>query len=343
MKVVIPGGSGQVGTILARAFVADGHAVVVLSRKPTPAPWRVVSWDAETTGDWCAEIDGADVVINLAGRSVNCRYTRRNRAAILDSRVKSTRVVGRAIRRATNPPRVWIQASTATIYAHRYDAANDETAGILGGSEPNAPDTWRFSIDVAKAWEAAAGEVELPHTRTVLLRSAMTMSPDRGGVFDVLLGLVRRGLGGRHGDGRQYVSWVHDSDFVRALYWLIDSDLTGPVNVAAPHPIPNAEFMRTLRAAWGRRLGLPAYRWMLELGALVLRTETELVLKSRRVVPGRLLDAGFTFEFPTWAEAATDLCRRWRDRRSGRAYDLPHPPARSLPCAGSYSSRSSTP
>jgi uncharacterized protein (TIGR01777 family) len=312
MKIVIPGGSGQVGTILARAFAADGHEAVVLSRKPAAARWRVVAWDGETVGPWAAELDGADVVVNLAGRSVNCRYIARNRRLIVDSRVHSTRAVGRALRQCRRPPRVWLKASTATIYAHRFDAANDESAGFLGGAEPNAPDTWRFSIDVAKAWEAAAGEFDLPHTRTVLLRSAMTMSPDRGGVFDVLLGLVRRGLGGRQGDGRQFVSWVHDRDFVRAVYWLIDSDLTGPVNVAAPGPLPNAEFMRILREAWGIRLRLPASRWMLELGALVLGTETELVLKSRRVVPGRLLASGFRFEFPAWLQASADLVRRWR-------------------------------
>jgi len=323
MRVVIPGGSGQVGTVLARELTADGHAVTVLSRKPAPAPWRVVPWDAETVGDWAVELDGADVVINLAGRSVNCRYTRRNRDAILRSRVRSTRAVGRAIRQAAAPPRVWLQMSTATIYAHRFEAANDEATGILGGSEPGAPDTWRFSTDVAKAWEATAGEVELPATRTVVLRSAMVMSPDGGGVFDVLLGLVRRGLGGRQGDGRQFVSWVHDRDFVRAVSWLIDHDLAGPVNVAAPHPVPNAEFMQTLRSAWGTRFGLPASRWMMAFGAVALRTETELVLKSRRVVPGRLLASGFTFEFPTWAEAAADLCRRWRDARDQRSLAPP--------------------
>jgi NAD dependent epimerase/dehydratase family enzyme len=228
-----------------------------------------------------------------------------------------------------------LQASTATIYAHRYNGPNDELTGVPGGSEPDAPSTWRFSVEVAKAWEAAAGEFELPHTRTVLLRSAMTMSPDPGGVFDVLLGLVRRGLGGRAGDGRQFVSWVHDRDFVRAVGWLVDHDLSGPVNVAAPYPVPNAEFMGTLRDAWGIRCGLPASRWMLEMGAFALRTETELVLKSRRVVPGRLLASGFAFEFSHWAGAAADLCRRWRehrrvpDHRGGRGRhlrDLPHHP-----------------
>jgi uncharacterized protein (TIGR01777 family) len=299
--------------VLARAFVADGHEVVVLSRSPAKAPWRTVGWDGVTIGDWAAEVDGADVVINLAGRSVNCRYNAENRRQIVESRVQSTRIVGQAIARAARPPGVWLQASTATIYAHRYDAANDEATGILGGSETGAPDTWRFSIDVAKAWEQAAVEVSLPHTRTVLMRSAMTMSPDPGGVFDVLLGLVHRGLGGAMGDGRQYVSWIHETDFVRAVYWLIDHpELSGPVNLAAPNPVPNAEFMRTLRAASGARFGLPATRWMLEIGAILLRTETELVLKSRRVVPGRLLQTGFRFEYPTWSAAAVELCRRAR-------------------------------
>lgn len=311
MKIVIPGGSGQVGTILARAFAADAHDVVILSRKPTKWPWRTVAWDGESPGDWASEIDGADVVINLAGRSVNCRYNRANRKEIIDSRIESTTIIGKAIARAARPPKVWLQASTATIYAHRYDAANDEESGIIGGNEPDAPDTWRFSIDVASAWEGAANEAHVPHTRKVLMRSAMTMSPDRGGVFEVLRQLVRRGLGGKSGDGCQYVSWIHDLDFVRSVYWLIEHALEGPVNIASPNPVPNAEFMRTLREACGIRFGLPAKRWMLEVGAFLMRTETELILKSRRVVPGRLIHSGFEFQYPMWADAARDLCRRW--------------------------------
>jgi uncharacterized protein len=320
MKIVIPGGSGQVGTILARHFHANCHDVVVLSRWPVAAPWRVVEWDGRSDGPWTGEIDGADVVINLAGRSVDCRYTAANRREIMDSRVHSTRAVGAAIANAALPPRVWLQASTATIYAHRFDAPNDETTGILGGNEPDAPDSWRFSIDVATSWEKALNDEDTPRTRRVAMRSAMTMSPDRGGVFDVLLGLVRRRLGGRVGDGRQFVSWIHDLDFVRAVKWLIDrDDLSGPVNVSAPEPLPNADFMRALREAWGVRFGLPATRWMLELGTWALRTESELVLKSRRVVPGRLLASGFTFQFPTWPEAARDLCHRWRDQHQRAA------------------------
>jgi uncharacterized protein len=314
MKVIIPGGTGQVGHILARHFAAGGHEVIILSRKPIASPWRVVAWDARTVGDWAKELDGADVLINLAGRSVNCRYNAANRRQILESRVQSARILGLAIAGLEHPPRVWLQAGTATIYAHRYDAANDEKTGLLGGLEADAPDTWRFSIEVANAWERACREAEVPHTRKVILRSAMTMSPDPGGVFDVLLALVRWRLGGQAGNGRQYVSWIHEEDFRRAIDWLIvHDDLDGPINLAAPRPVPNAQFMRELRQAWGVRWGLPATEWMLGIGAFFLRTETELILKSRRVVPGRLLASGFSFRFPDWKDAARDLCRRWRE------------------------------
>src|SRR5882762_2846495 len=200
MKIILAGGSGQVGTVLARAFHRDGHQVVVLSRKPTPQPWPTIPWYGYSLGPWTEELEGADVVFNLAGRSVNCRYHAQNRHEIMESRIESTKIIGEAIAKAKQPPRVWLQASTATIYEHRFDAPNDEITGILGGSEPNAPDTWRFSIDVAKAWEQAALEAEpLSQTRLVLLRSAIIMSPDRGGAFDMLLKLVRLGLGGQNG------------------------------------------------------------------------------------------------------------------------------------------------
>lgn len=311
MKIVIPGGTGQVGTVLARAFLAIGAEVVVLGRTPRVLPWRFARWDAHDPSGWAGELDGADVVINLVGRSVNCRYTPANREEILRSRVDSVRAVGEAIAGARRPPAVWLQASTATIYAHRLDAGHDEATGIVGGREPGAPDRWRFSIEVATAWERALAEAVTPRTRKVALRSAMIMSPDRGGIFDTLLTLVRRGLGGTAGDGRQYVSWIHDADFILAVRWLIAHDeVQGAVNVAAPVPLPYRDFMAALRRAAGMPLGLPAPRWLLEIGALVMRTETELVLKSRRVVPGRLAAAGFAFRHPSWQEAAIDLCAR---------------------------------
>lgn len=313
MKIVIPGGTGQVGAALSRAFTADGHDVVVLSRNPGKADWRILAWDAETLGDWAGEIDGADVVINLAGRSVNCRYTPENRRLIKESRVNSAKVIGEAVRQALSPPRVWLQMSTATIYAHRFDAPNDDVTGIIGGDEPGAPDTWNFSIDVARSWEKATDEADTPATRKVLMRAAMIMGPERGGIFDTLLNIVRVGLGGTAASGRQYISWIHEQDFIRSVYWLIEhEELSGPVNLAAPNPLPNKEFMRILRRVWGMPIGLPAAEFMLEIGAFFMRTETELILKSRRVVPRRITESGFTFDLPEWEQAAEDLCTKRR-------------------------------
>ncbi|MER5217025.1 TIGR01777 family oxidoreductase [Streptomyces sp. NPDC002838] len=323
MKIVIPGGTGQVGTVLNRALTADGHEVVVLTRRPERA--REVGWDGESLGPWTEEIDGSDIVINLAGRSVGCRYTEANLRAMMDSRVRSTQVVGEAIAAAARPPRVWLQMSTATVYAHRLDAPHDEATGLVGGGEPGVPDYWAYSVEIAKAWERAQEQADTPHTRKVALRSAMVMSPDRGGVFDVLSRLARLGLGGPVAGGAQYVSWIHDRDFVRAVEFLIDRhDLTGPVNLAAPAPLPHRAFMRALRSAWGVPAGLPATKWMAEFGAFVLRSDTELLLKSRRVVPGRLLEAGFAFDHAAWPEAAEDLVQRRRSM-SGRTERIPAP------------------
>ena len=312
-RIVIPGGSGQIGCLLARHFHDDGHDVTVLSRAHAAAPWRTMIWDGESPGAWTAALNGADVVVNLAGRSVDCRYNARHRREILESRVRSTRIIGKAIAQAAHPPPLWMNASTATIYRHALDRPMDEIDGELGGSEPNAPDTWRFSIDVATAWERTFFGVTVPRTRQVALRSAMVMSPSRGGVFDVLLRLARFGLGGSTAGGQQFVSWIHDADFLRAIDFLIvRDDLSGPVNLASPNPLANRDFMATLRRAGGIPIGLPATRWMLEIGAWALRTETELILKSRRVIPTRLLAAGFEFRFPTWDLAARDLIARAR-------------------------------
>jgi uncharacterized protein (TIGR01777 family) len=272
------------------------------------------------------EFEKADVIINLAGRSVNCRYNAANRREILESRTQSTRVLGEALNRLAHPPRLWMNASTATIYRHALDRPMDELTGELGGNEPNAPSSWRFSIDVAKRWEETFFAVSTPNTRKIALRSAMTMSPDRGGIFDVLLRLVRFGLGGAAGSGMQFISWIHESDYLRAIDYLIaKEEVTGCVNIAAPGPLPNNEFMAVLRKTWGRSVGLPASEWMLELGAIFLRTETELILKSRQVVPGRLLADGFQFRFPDWPSAAQDLVRQWRKDAGTDAEETRHP------------------
>lgn len=252
MRIVITGGSGQVGQILARHFHTRGTAVTVVARHVSPVPWPTVSWDGEHYGEWAKELDGADVVINLAGRSANCRYNEANRREIKESRIVTTRLVGDAIARASDPPKLWMNASTATIYTHVTDRPMDDIDGVIGGNEPGVPSTWSFSYDFATNWERAFFEAEPPDTRKIALRSAVALSPDRGGVFDTLLNLVRLGLGGSAGSGRQFVSWIHDMDFARAAEFLIGrSALDGCVNITSPNPLPYRDFMATLRRAWG--------------------------------------------------------------------------------------------
>jgi uncharacterized protein len=315
LRIVIPGGSGQVGRVLARHFQGRGDQVIVLTRSPHAQQWQTVHWDGQTPGLWTQYLEGADVCINLTGRNVNCRYTPDNRAEIYNSRIASTRCLGDIIGSMQNPPRIWLNASTATIYRHALDRPMDEKTGELGGNEPDAPDTWNFSIRVARDWETSFFKADTPRTRKVAMRSAITFSPVHGNAFAVLSNLVRVGLGGKQGSGRQWVSWIHEDDFARAVEFLIASeDLEGPVNIASPNPERNREFMEILREAWEMPNGLPAPSPLLELGALLMRTETELVLKSRRAIPTRLLDAGFTFNFPYWAHAAQDLVEKWRNR-----------------------------
>ncbi len=325
MRVVIPGGTGQVGGLLRRALHERGDEVTVLSRRPERLEngIRHAVWDGRTLGPWATELDGADAVVNLAGRTVSCRYTDTNLRQMMDSRVDSTRVVGAAIAQATHPPKVWLQMSTATIYADSRsrgdDRPNDELDGVIGGKEPGVPLYWEYSVRIARRWEETQAQADVPGTRQVALRTAMVMTPDRGGVFDYLSWLARVGLGGPVAGGEQYVSWIHGDDFVRAVELLLDrDDLAGAFIVAAPDPVPQRQLMRSLRGAWGGRPGLPATRLMAQVGAFALRTDTELLLKSRRVVPTRLLDAGLTFRHPTWDAAATDLVAQSRRLPSQR-------------------------
>jgi uncharacterized protein (TIGR01777 family) len=283
--------------------------------------WREIAWDGVTRGPWAAELDGADVCINLAGRTVNCRYHARNRREIYDSRIVTTRLLNEVIAGMRTPPRIWMNASTATIYRHSLDKPMDEATGEMGGHEQGAPDTWNFSIRVAKDWERAFFETEIAGTRKIALRSAVTFSADKGGIFDVLSTLVRRGLGGTNGSGNQMVSWVHGEDFCRAVDFLIaNQSFDGVINIASPNPIKNVGFMRALRQAWGVPVGLPAPAWLIEIGCFLMQTESELVLKSRYVLPGRLEEAGFRFQFPDWPEAARDLVRQWRTGQTSRKF-----------------------
>lgn len=310
-KVVLAGGSGFLGAALGRWLSERGYDVVVLSRHLKPlAHGRCVHWDGETLGAWADELEGAAALINLAGRSVNCRYHARNRRLIMDSRILSTRVLGQAVAGCATPPRVWLNSSTATIYKHTYGDAHGEDGEIAATREANDA----FSIQVARAWEEEFAQAECPQTRKIVLRAAMVLDAVPGTVYEVLRRLARFGLGGKMGDGKQFLSWIHADDFCRAMQWLIETpSATGIYNIAAPNPLTNADAMRLFRRAVRMQIGLPAKRWMLEIGAFLLRTETELIIKSRRVVPTRLLAEGFAFEFPTLASAITSLETRRRE------------------------------
>lgn len=294
-KIVIPGGSGFLGRTLIPHLAAAGWEVVVLSRHASaPAGARAVLWSAAQQ-----EMEGATAVFNLAGRSVNCRYHEANRREILHSRVETTRAVGAAIALCRVPPRVWINASTATIYRHAEDRPMDEATGELGSG---------FSVDVARAWERAFEESAASRTRKVALRLGIMVDRTPGGTLHYFRTLAQLWLAGPMGTGRQYVSWIHGRDYARAVLWFLErEDLCGVFNCTAPTPIQNYEFLRHVRELCARSWGLPSQRWMLEIGARLIGTETELILKSRRVVPARMLAAGFTFEFPDWATAARDL------------------------------------
>lgn len=312
MKVILAGGSGQIGRALAQAYRSRNWEVVTLGRSvELAAPCEGESyriWDGASLDSWQEELDGANWVVNLAGRTVNCRYTSENMRQMMNSRVDSVRVIGQAIAACSKPPSMWFQMSTATIYAHRFDVANDEEQGVIGGQEPGVPAYWARSVEIAKAWERTLEESPTPNTRKVALRAAMVMDHSKGGIFDTLHQLVRRGLGGSIGGGRQYISWIHQNDFMRALDYIEkEARLDGAINLCSPNPLTQAEFMRVLREASGVGIGLPATAWMAKLGAVFMRTDAELVLKSRRVVPKRLLDAGFEFEFPRWNEACRQI------------------------------------
>lgn len=305
-RIILAGGSGFLGQALARHFLQLGWEVVVLSRHPQmQRVAREVAWDAESVGEWSRELEGAAAVVNLTGRTVDCRYTATNRRLILESRVNSTQAIGQAIAQCAQPPGVWLNSSSATIYRHTFGPACDES-GTDFTPTPAVKDA--FSVEVIHAWERALNEAVTPRTRKVALRTTLVLGQARNSVFPVLRRLARLGLGGPMGSGEQFVSWLHETDFLRAVEFLIThEEMSGPVNLASPNPVPNHELMRAFRELVGMPIGLPATAWMLEVGAFFLRTETELILKSRRVVPGKLLQAGFEFYFTHLRPALASL------------------------------------
>jgi len=334
LRIVLPGGSGQVGQLLARTLQQRGHHVTVLTRGPYSAPWQTIHWDGQHVGPWTETLEGADVCINLTGRSINCRSTEENRRAMYTSRIGSTRLLHKVIAGLKEPPRLWMNASAATLYNRALDKDGvdlplDESCSVLSddadsgdvSSQGDRPEDapWRrargFTRRVVRDWEAAFFAVPTPRTRKIALRSAVTLSPVSGNVYAVLVNLVRFSLGGTQGNGRQYLPWIHEADYVRAVEFLITrEDLDGPFNLASPSPQQNRQFMAVLRESLNMPNGLPSPALFIHLGALLMGTNPELVLGSCRAVPGRLQQAGFEFLFPDWPEAAEDLARQWQRR-----------------------------
>lgn len=299
-KLIIAGGSGFLGLLITNYFGSRFDDIVLLSRKQkTPTKnIRTVVWDATSFSGWEKEFENADVVINMTGRSVDCRYNQKNKDLILHSRVDSTTIIGEAIAVCSNPPKVWLNSSTATIYRHSLDKQMSEEEGELGAG---------FSVSVAKAWEQAFFSSKIPHTRRVALRTSIVLAKN-GGALQPIKRITQLGLGGKQGNGKQKFSWIHEEDFVRSLAFLIDhSALEGAFNIVAPQPITNKEFMKLMRNTLSIPLGLPSPKALLEVGAFLIRTETELVLKSRNVIPKRLEQAGFSFAHPNLAKALVDL------------------------------------
>jgi uncharacterized protein len=315
MRIVLAGASGFIGEYLYDAFVAEGHEVSRIGRSGPDAQWG-------DTAAITSLLDGADAVINLAGKSVNCRYNARNRAEILRSRVETTTELAQAIATASKPPRLWLNSSTATIYRHAEDHAQTESTGEIGTG---------FSVGIATAWERAFFEPALAGTRRVALRMAIVLGD--GSVMPPLIRLARFGLGGAQLDGRwfatvarraagtfhefraragrQRFSWIHIADVLGSIQFLMENEsIEGPVNLSSPNPTDSRGFMGMLRKVLRVPVGIPTPRFILELGSIAIRTETELVLKSRWVVPERLLEAGYTFEYPELEPALRQIIDR---------------------------------
>ena len=299
-KIILAGGNGYIGNVLAGYYRNLADEVIILSRsfKPADGNIKTLIWDGQAEGPWTNEMEGAELLVNLCGKNVNCRYTEENKRKIIDSRVKPTRLLGSVIASLKNPPALWINVTSATVYRHAEDRPQDEETGETG---------YGFSIDVCRQREAAFFNAGRLKTRKVALRMGIVLGHSDG-VFPRLLNLVKAGMGGKQGNGEQYISWVHERDAARCTEWLLQhQEISGIINCTAPVAIKNADFMKTLRMAYGIPFGLPAPAWLLEMGAIMIGTETELILKSRWVTPERLLDAGYQFQFEKAAYAIQDI------------------------------------
>ncbi|RZK55228.1 MAG: TIGR01777 family protein [Pedobacter sp.] len=291
-KIVLAGGTGFIGKYFAEKFKILGYKVVIISRNNTH-----IQWDNKTEIE--NALNGAEMLINLAGKSVNCRYNQKNKDEILRSRTATTKILGEAILNCENPPVLWINSSTATIYRHAMDRPMTETDGEIGTG---------FSVDVATNWEKSFLDFQLPNTRQIALRMAIILG-DGGGVMEPFVNLVRFGLGGKQGSGKQMFSWLHVEDLFNIILFLQKEEvLNGVFNCSAPNPVNNARLMSSLRKTKAS-IGLPSPTWMLKMGAVLIGTETELILKSRWVIPDRLTKAGYQFKFPVLDGALVDILK----------------------------------
>jgi len=287
MKIIIAAGTGFLGKNLEKYFTEKGNQVYILTRNPKRK--NEILWDAKTLGEWKNLLENSDVLINLAGKSVDCRYTDKNKKEIYDSRINSTKILQQAVDNCINKPKVWLNASSATIYVHSETHLNTEENGIIGDD---------FSMNICKSWEKEFFKTENEDIRKVALRTSIVLG-NNGGAFTKLKLITKLGLGGKQGRGNQSVSWIHIDDFCKAVEYIIENkNISGKINVTAPNPLSNEEFMRKLRKEMKIPFGLNAAFWQLEIASVFLKTETELLLKSRNVYPEKLMESGFKFTYP---------------------------------------------
>jgi uncharacterized protein (TIGR01777 family) len=299
-KIILAGGNGYLGQVLAEYYRHLSKEVIILSRKSKALEGniRTLLWDGVNEGEWVGQLDGADLLVNLCGKNVNCRYTESNKAEIISSRVLPTVLLGRVIERMSDPPKLWINVTSATIYRHAEDRPQDEETGEIG---------YGFSIEICRKWEDTFFQTTTPLTRKIALRMGIVFG-HCDGAFPRLLNLVKFGLGGKQGNGQQYMSWIHEQDAAKCTEWLLQHEtIASIINCTSPEPVKNDSFMTDLRQIYGIPFGVPAPAWLLEIGAALIGTETELILKSRWVLPKRLLDSGYVFLYPKVQHAVRDI------------------------------------